>query len=252
MRFLFHLYKMDPIESSRLALKLNLGVELSFVTHDFLNYKKDKLELLKKVLTSIKVKSVHGPFRDLQPGSEDPFIRAVTAERYLQAIEISKILQVDWTLFHLNYFWNGHEALRKKWLDRAINIFLLLKDYDLEIRVENSHEKDPRIFKEFLKIINSEFTVNFCLDPSHVLAYSDKEIDEWINTLAPYIREVHLSETRKGFDLHFPLGSGLFDTRKFLEKIEETLGSEIDITIEPRSIDELKISLRWLEKNNYL
>ena len=254
MRRVFaHLFRKQLIDAISTCRKMGIGVELSLVTEVLLNLSDDDVKNIAENVRGLAGVSVHGPFRDLIIGSIDPDIREIAVDRYIETIMIAKSINAEWVLFHLNYIpiTYSSDRLRRIWVRNAISAFSPLLKLDTPIHVENTYERDPIIFKEFLEGLKSN-RVFMCLDIGHVNAYSDVPIEEWIVTLAPYIREVHLHESQKGKDIHAPLGSGYIDLEKVLVALENNGVKDFVITLEPSLEESLQSDINWLKEHGWI
>jgi len=167
--------------------------------------------------------AIHGPFLDLNPGSPDKRIGAVTKERYLQAIRAALELDASYLILH-----SQHNLAIKdpKVKDKKIEnqlpfwdeILEKISEDDLKILLENVTEDDPEDLFKLVDNIDSQ-KVKICLDVGHTLVHSSVELDKWIKELSEYIEYVHLHWNNGDFDSH----EGAPDSfiRRFLEMVDE-------------------------------
>jgi len=252
-RVFIHMFLYSLEETIQLAKKYNIGAELSLNTEKLLYIKENDINEISQKCVGISGLSIHGPFRDLFPGSSDPDIREVALDRYIETLMVAKALNAEWVVFHLNYYSQmyGTERLRKTWLLNAIDTFSRIAELKIKVHIENTHENDPEIFFDLLKYINEK---NFwmCLDVGHAHAYSNKDLEHWIELLSPYIREVHIHESPRGEDKHMVLGSGYINVNSVLNLIEERTEGDFVITLEPVTVEDLETNLNWLRENGWI
>jgi len=252
-RVFIEMFLLTPEENIELARKLNVGVELFIKTHILIKLTTKEIKEWKTDLEGVNGVSIHGPYRDLVPGSLDPLIRKVTLKRYLQALEITSMLDAEWMVIHLNFneHMYGQAKVRREWIRNTVNLLNELLDKKVLILLENTEERDPDIFVEIFNMLDSDY-LGMCFDVGHAFAFSDKDLFEWVSKVSKYVKEVHLHESMKGVDAHLPLGSGHIDINKVLSEIENEAGSDFTITLEPRNEEELYQDLKWLRDNGWI
>ncbi len=240
----------DVIDSIQLAKKYRIGLEL-LVTPD--RYDILQRDLVKDSLKKLDKFSIHGPVHDLSPGAYDPLIIDATRRRYDEIIRMATSLDAKWVVFHLAFnpleFW--HENAVKKWVERSVNFFNnYYQDSKVEIRLENTFERNPIIFQKILdNLINDK--IKICLDVGHAAAYSNIGIEEWISTLSPYIAEVHLHNNDGELDQHWPLSEGNIDIYHALKKLDEHLENYV-LTLEPINEEDLVKNIEWLKDRGFI
>ena len=75
------------------------------------------------------------------------------------------------------------------------------------IHLENVYEQTPEMILALIETISSD-NIGFCLDVGHMNAFSDTPLIDWLETLGPYLKEVHLHDNDGQGDVHGPIGSG--------------------------------------------
>ena len=251
-RVFIEMFLLTPEENIELAKKLNVGVELFLKTNILIKLTTRRIKEWKGAVKGIQGLSTHGPYRDLVLGSFDPLIREVALKRYMQAIEVTTMLNAEWMVIHLNFDEHtyGYPKAMKEWIRNAMKSINKLLERKKLILLENTTESDPDIFLNILRGINSDF-LGLCFDVGHAYAFSNKDLSEWTSKLSPFIKEVHLHESTKGVDAHLPLGSGHIDINKVLSEIEKE-SSDFVITLEPRSEEDLYRNIEWLRSNGWI
>lgn len=158
--------------------------------------------------------SIHLPFQDLLPGARDPLVREATVKRLNMAFEIAKIYgpvhmighAVYWEPFYLNTF--------DEWLDNSAATwreFVSLRPDHPPLYLENVFETDPGPLALLMEALDDP-NVGICLDLGHWHSFGGgagkRDLDRWVETLAPWIRHLHLHDNDGSSDLHLGLGKG--------------------------------------------
>lgn len=206
----------------RLAEEFNLGIEiLGFIEPYKINDYNGKINLTKEKLSNITKRSMHGPFLDLFPASQDPEIVQVVKKRFLDAYETAKILNAKHLILHAGFIQKAF--FPDSWLE---NCAIFWKDFlsdvgdDIEIHIENVCEDDYSLIGELIKTVNNPI-FSACLDIGHVNVNSSKTLEDWIKGLNDNIRYVHLHNNDGVFDKHNGLLRGEINILKTLELLEE-------------------------------
>ncbi|MEG2786833.1 MAG: sugar phosphate isomerase/epimerase family protein [Romboutsia sp.] len=186
----------------------NIGVEIQSFPQDILD--KDYSDILnecKNKLYSLNCTiSLHGASFDLNPGSTDKKVLELTRFRYMQCIEIAKNIGANYVIFHsqLNPLISV-PRIRKLKLDNQINFWKNLleeiNDLNITILLENEYDDSYEELLYILKEVNSN-KLKMCLDIGHVLAYSNRKLEEWVEKLKDYIKYIHLHFNDGSFDSH--------------------------------------------------
>lgn len=177
----------------KLANEFGLGIEiLGFIEpYEISDYDKSIESVIGK-LSNINLRSLHGPFIDLYPGSIDPEIVGVVKSRFIKAYETAKILNAQHVIFHAGYVPKG--AFPKIWVKNSVEFwkqFLAEIDDKIEVHIENICEDDFSIISELIETINNP-RFSICLDIGHANINSPKTLQEWIKGLGNKIKYVHL------------------------------------------------------------
>jgi len=152
--------------------------------------------------------SLHGSSFDLNPGSNDKRILEVTKFRYLQSIEIAKVLGVRYVVFHSQV--NPLLSVKRIRNMKLMNQITFWKDMfnnhipeDMVILLENEYDESFEDIKTICDgVANTRLGV--CLDIGHSLAYSQLDLEEWIKGLGSRIRYIHLHWNDGSSDSHLP------------------------------------------------
>lgn len=207
----------DIDEHFQLALKYGCGLEIqSFSIPGVLD--NDWRSLLAKYKTYLKDFSgplaCHGAFFDMSSASVDMRVVALTRERYLLNLDIAAELEAEHVIFHTNFLpMIRTEQYRTAWIESQIKFWHDLgreaAQRNLTIVIENMWDPDPFILEELFKKLCVP-NVGVCLDISHAYLYRHNRlqtVEQWIQVLSPYIRHVHLNNSRGVIDEHLALNA---------------------------------------------
>ncbi|MBQ1281742.1 MAG: sugar phosphate isomerase/epimerase [Oscillospiraceae bacterium] len=191
----------------------------------------------------------HAPFAELSPCAIDPKIRALTAQRYRQSIELALQLGIRRIVIHsgfipLVYFpeWFVPESIRF-WRE-----FLQEMPQDILIALENVMDSSPQMLVDIAEGVGDP-RFGLCLDLGHAnSSISETAPLDWIEPMLPWLRHVHLHSNEGGWDIHAPLGSGTVPAGAALDLLLDRAPAAT-FTIENM---DCRDSLRWLEEHGYL
>ena len=232
-----------------MAKSEGLGIEMqSFYYPDVLDKPADALAKHLNLLKGFDgLRSMHGPFGDLCPGSFDPLVRQVAAHRIEQGLTIAKELDVDHIVLHHGYVPNTSPPAN--WITRSYDFWrdILTKVPDTtHIHLENYLDEKPDMLLELVQKIGDE-RMGICLDIGHAHAFSKQNTVDWVNALADNLTYVHLHDNYGSTDDHLSLGQGNLPFREVLAALETHVPDAI-WAIETDASQ----SLIWLEKNGFL
>lgn len=161
--------------------------------------------------------TMHGAFLDVVLFSEDPQIRRVSRLRMSQSMDIAQKAGVKGVVFHTN----SNPVLSGEYYDRRVvdmvseYIAQLLETYpDIEIYLENMFETHPVILAAIAKELEPYPGFGICLDYAHA-AISGTAMDVWVDSLAGYVRHLHINDNDLKRDLHLAVGDGDIDWKQF-------------------------------------
>ena len=134
--------------------------------------------------------TLHGPFVDLSPGSLDPTIRQATRNRFEQMLQLVDVFNPSAVVCHAGYDRNRYGFHLEEWLDNSLDLWSWLssslQSHGALLMLENVYEDGPediRLLFERLDLQN----VGFCLDPGHSVAFGKASVNDWIETMEPYL-----------------------------------------------------------------
>ena len=238
-------------EVAPLCLRYKLGIEVqAFFKPEYFEKILTALADHERIISPIELRSMHGPFCDLNPGSTDPLITEVTRKRMDQGWSFATSLNIQHIIFHNGYI-PGFSP-EKKWFPRAVKFwqeFLEAHPEPIEIHIENTLERSPTLMKDLIDAINSpRLTIN--LDIGHTHCFSKFGTVNWIKTLGPRIGYSHLHDNHGERDEHLGLTVGTIPIRDICYALEEYAPNAC-WTIEA-DFDGIETSLKWLDREGFL
>ncbi len=191
--------------------------------------------------------SMHGAAFDLNPGSIDKKLVALTRERYLQSIQIAQSLGASYVVLHsqINPGLNIPK-IREQILHDQIPFWADLlsdtKDIPVTLLLENMFESDWRDLLDLVKTIGSR-RVKICLDTGHIKVYAKNAFKIWVEKLLPYMVYVHLSDNEGQYDQHnLPGERMLKDVGRALKNYE--LNPVVSMEYKPQGLEKEMVRLR--------
>ena len=184
--------------------------------------------------------SVHGAFLDLNPTSWERLVADATMFRFNQSYQAAAELGADRVIFHSCFVPNFN--FLTGWAPRVIDFyerFLADKDGSIQVLMENVMDPQPEAFAEAASGI-SHPAFGICLDIGHAHCYSKASVLEWAETLAPWIRHVHVHDNDGTRDAHLALGDGTVG----FDQIAGVLPKDASFTIECSRIDPVLKSIK--------
>ena len=188
--------------------RLGLGVEIQDFTEPNLSETEteDLVLRYKRLFRELKQpKSLHGPFLDLKPSSPDPMIRAISQQRYCNALQIAIDLEADYIIFHSQInpqltepFLAGlnNRQSRDAWLE----IIGQVPDFHGTIVIENVFESTPAMLKALIETIAVP-NIKVNLDIGHS-KLGTAPLEDWIRELKDHIAYIHLHSNNGIHDQH--------------------------------------------------
>lgn len=194
--------------------------------------------------------SMHGAFFDVTIFSSDRKIRQVSEYRVEQSLHTAKKLKAEMVIFHTNYLSNFNlQSYRQNWVEKNAQFWTkMLKKYkDLKIYMENMFDNDPYLLAELGERMKMEERFGVCFDYAHA-AISSTDLKEWVKTLAPYIKHMHINDNDLLGDNHDALGDGKINWEEYGQLIER-FQVDASVLVEVREYAKQVKSLDYLKKN---
>ena len=239
---------------TKLADRLNLGFEYN----DFFIPKLlDDTEQLDAVIAEYEQMSgmpgyctLHGAFLDVTVFSDDSLIARASDYRVEQSLTIAKRLGVEGVVFHTNYIANFKtDSYRDSFVKKNAVYWSekLLKYPDIQIYMENMFDDTPELLAGLAEELKGYNNFGVCFDYAHAHVFGNPdEIGLWVQTLAPYVKHLHINDNDFGQDLHLSVGDGKIDWKMF-KNYYENYFPEATVLIEVNGMEKIRKSLDFLE-----
>jgi sugar phosphate isomerase/epimerase len=238
-----------------LARDFGVGLEFQeFIRPENLDKPDDILKIIYEGKKDLPDLSMHGPFVDLIPASQDPWVRQVVEKRFIQAYDVAQMSGSQHLILHSGFFPKTYS--RDDWIRNASDFWVdFLKDKRNPglIHVENVYEDDYSTLQGLIDRVNEamhEEALTICLDIGHVNANSSKNIDEWISGLGDRIRYTHLHNNGGILDDHWRLDKGTIKIHQVLELLKKH-SPQAAWCVET-TVGDIEPSLKWLKREGYL
>jgi len=196
-----------------------------------------------------RVTSLHGRFIDVNPASGDPKFRELSRLRCRESCVIAKEIGAKNVIFHTGCapFLSG-EYIDYWSMVSATFYQELLKEYDLNIFIENSSDTDPEALYKLMELVPDE-RFGVCLDLGHV-NYSKAPMEKWFEVLGQRIGYIHLSDNHGIFDDHRSIGKGNVDW-VLADRLYRELEHDVIFTLEVGNIKRVRASLEFIKRNGF-
>jgi sugar phosphate isomerase/epimerase len=241
----------DLARAVPLADKYGVGIEvLEFADPGYLDNSPEWLERIRGENAGSKMKSLHGPFCDLAPGSRDAEIRRVTKARFIQACGLAHELGIGRVVFHSGFI--PKVGPEEEWLENAVAFwrdFIPSIPDGMEIHIENVWEDDYGLLRDLVDKIGAK-SFSICLDTGHVGCNSSRTLPDWIGSLAGRIGHVHLNNNNGKLDDHLPLDRGKIDMAEALALLSE-FSPNASWTVE-MELPNAEVSLAWMREKGFV
>lgn len=193
----------------------------------------------------------HGPFMDLSPGSIDGDIRAVTRKRFEQLLRLIPVFKPQTIVCHAGYDRRHYSWYREEWIEATLDMWTWfadrVNDAGSRLMLENVYEDGPEDIEALFEEL-APHKVGFCFDIGHHVVFGKASMDSWLDSLGPYLGQVHLHDNRGDWDDHLALGLGTIDFAPFWAFLKESKRPLPVITLEPHEEEDLWPSFTELEK----
>ncbi len=238
-----------------IATRYGLGLEFQeFAYSANLDSPETWIKTICEKANSLSQLSMHGPFAELVPASDDPLVRQVVARRFSQVYEIALKTGARHLILHSGFIPKTYPP--QKWLLNTYNYwidFLGNKPQSNFFHIENVYEDDWNPLAELIDRINQSLgqdRLSVNLDIGHVNANSSRSLEDWISGLSDRIRYVHLHNNGGVLDDHWALSKGEIDIAKVLDLLQvHSPHAAWSVETTPEGIEP---SLEWLQGRGYL
>ena len=193
--------------------------------------------------------TVHGPFMDMSPGSPDSEVLALTRKRFEEMAGIAALFKARAVVCHAGYQWERYGFVRDEWLKRSIDTWEwlggLLHKEGIQLNLENVYEQGPQEILELFTAL-APIGIGFCLDTGHQSAFGKAGLEEWLNCLGPFLKQVHLHDNSGKADDHLGLGKGNIRFEVLISWLKESGQPPPLVTLEPHREEDVLPSLEKL------
>ncbi len=193
--------------------------------------------------------TLHGPFIDLSAGSTDPAVLALTRNRFKQLLKLVPVFKPKTVVCHAGYDWKRYGYFKAQWIENSLETWSWLANGLAEtgtgLMLENVYEEDPQDMRVLLDRLK-DHNVGFCLDCGHLSAFGNSGLKTWLESLGPYIRQLHLHDNHGNNDEHLAIGLGNIDFELLFNYLKSNNISPPIITLEPHQEEDLWPSLEYL------
>lgn len=256
MKGLYLIPDRENIEESLKFIKENqCACEYNdFFLASILDDKKKQMEIIEmyaKFRSDFSKDTMHGAFLDVTVHSSDAKIREISELRVRQSMDIAKEMGLRGVVFHTNRLYGFRDGTYlKNWKDANKHFFAkVCEEYsNQQIFMENMFDEAPDVLCGLAEEMKEYENFGICLDYGHGVV-SDTPVSEWINTLAPYVKHMHINDNDLKNDNHAAIGDGQIDWKKFSEEMKQ-IPMDATVLIEVNGIEKQKRSLEYLKKNS--
>jgi len=193
----------------------------------------------------------HGPFADMAPGSQDQGFLQLTRKRLDQMIALIEFFEPVTIVCHLGYDYRRHSYYREAWLETSLETWRMVGEKisraGSRLMLENVYETDPGQMRPLFSELAGP-DIGFCFDVGHHFAFGKVPMDEWLNTLGPYLGQFHLHDNSGADDEHRALGHGSIGLEPLFNFLQERTDNPPVLTLEPHRVEDLMPSLEYLQK----
>ena len=196
--------------------------------------------------------TLHGAFFDVTIHSDDPEIRDISRKRVIQSMDAAKALGVRGVIFHTNFIPNFNvDYYCKQWQQRNIDFWqkILHKYPKHEVFIENMFDMEPDMLVNLARDfenMDGHDRIGVCFDYAHSNAFGDGG-EEWMRSLSPYIKHMHINDNDRVNDLHLPMGDGIIDWQEFNRQLE-AYDVHASVLVEIKGADKQRKSLEYMKR----
>lgn len=194
--------------------------------------------------------TMHGAFLDVTIHSDDALIRDASMLRVRQSMETAKSMGLKGVVFHTGRLaaFRAPDYLRN-WRDRNEAFFREIADQypAQQIYMENMFDEAPDVLAGLAEKMRDVENFGVCLDYAHAML-SGCPGREWIETLAPYIRHIHINDNDLQNDLHLAVGTGQLDWQEF-DGLVRKYRIEAPVLVEVKGCEAQKESLCYMKSH---
>lgn len=237
---------LEKFEAHR--LNPEIGIDAYALDHYSL---KDFERILLRLKDYGALITIHGPFMDMSPGSLDPKVLALTRRRFEDMARIAVLFQARAVVCHVGYQWERYGFVRDEWLKRSVETWEwlgeLLGKEGVPLNLENVYEQGPQEILELFEAL-APMDIGFCLDTGHQSAFGKAGLEEWLECLGPFLKQLHLHDNNGKADEHLGLGKGKVRFDILVSWLKERCQCPPLVTLEPHREEDVLPSLERLRQ----
>ena len=221
-----------------------------FFSPDVLDNKKQTEQLVEFYVKQPRDRSqdtLHGAFLDITVHSEDRRIAEASKLRIRQSMDIAKDLGVRGVVFHTGRLAGFRVPYYIRHWIASNEVFFheILQEYpEQQIFMENMFDEAPDILAELAERMQDAPRFGVCLDYAHA-ALTDCSCEEWVKTLAPYIRHIHINDNDLRDDLHQQIGQGSIRWQEY-HQLMQKYQVNASVLVEIRDVEQQRKSLEYM------
>ncbi|MGN1170125.1 MAG: sugar phosphate isomerase/epimerase family protein [Lachnospiraceae bacterium] len=209
------------------------------------------IEHYAKFRTDFSQDTMHGAFLDIYVHSEDPLIRKASQDRVIQSMEIAKRMGLRGVVFHTGLLGNLRTSgYLKGWKEKNVRFFTeIAENYpEQNVYMENMFDETPDMLAELAEELHDVKNFGVCLDYAHG-AVTGCPCVNWVRTLAPYIRHMHINDNDLRVDLHQSVGGGRIDWKAY-DSLMKKYRIDSTVLVEVYGYEAQRESLEYLRRNH--
>ncbi|MBW2617228.1 MAG: sugar phosphate isomerase/epimerase [Deltaproteobacteria bacterium] len=195
--------------------------------------------------------TLHAPFVDLSPGSTDPHVRAVTRNRFEQILQLVPLFQPKAIVCHIGYDDKRYWYFKDLWVENSVEMWSWLgQSVQAEgalLMLENVYEHGPNDIRVLFERLENQ-GIRFCLDTGHQAVFGHVSLETWVDSLGPYLGQLHLHDNSGAKDDHLAMGRGTVDFQALFKQLRAMRKDPPLITLEPHREEDFRPSIEYLEK----
>ena len=149
-------------EISSYAIKNSIKIEYNGLVRPILYSDEFVKSIMERPDYSL-IRSAHGPFFDLMPGTSDIELKELVGQKLKRAITVCKNIGVKDIIFHTGWFPKTYDA--STWIKNSVSFWNDVIEFsgnELKIFIENVYEDVPDPMPDLVKEMNSD-NFNICL-----------------------------------------------------------------------------------------
>jgi len=194
---------------------------------------------------------VHGPISEMVLGAFDPQIRAVSRNRFVQAIEFADAIGAESVTLHSGFDTLNKRNCEGRYTENLVSSLRFLSGEaakrEKRLMLENTFEAAPDLLCEALSKVGAE-NLKLCFDIAHHHVFGRVPLGEWIARCAPLIEEIHITDNKGEWDDHLAPGMGEIDFAAFFRLLKAHAIRPV-FTFEPHDVDAFVQTMQYINQH---